>query len=75
MGERERIIIEGVNSNMIYCKNFCKCHNVHPPSTTKINKIKNNSIYYLFTMNQALCYANKAVMNERDIFTTGEGGR
>jgi hypothetical protein len=19
---------------MIYCKNFCKCHNVHPPSTT-----------------------------------------
>jgi hypothetical protein len=27
----------GVNSSMIYliyCKNFCKCHNVSPPSTT-----------------------------------------
>jgi hypothetical protein len=26
----------GVNSNMIYsiyCENFCKCHNVPPPST------------------------------------------
>jgi hypothetical protein len=20
----------GVNSSMIYCKNFCKCHNEHP---------------------------------------------
>jgi hypothetical protein len=28
----------GVNSTMIYCKNFCKCHNV-TPSTTMI-KIK-----------------------------------
>jgi hypothetical protein len=31
----------GVNSSiiyLIYCKNFCKCHNVPPPSTTiKIN--------------------------------------
>jgi hypothetical protein len=29
---------EGVNSRMIYlihCKNFCKCHNVPPPSTKK----------------------------------------
>jgi hypothetical protein len=27
----------GVNSNMTYlihCKNFCKCYNVPPPSTT-----------------------------------------
>jgi hypothetical protein len=22
--------MEGVNSNMIYCKNVCKCHNVSP---------------------------------------------
>jgi hypothetical protein len=32
---------EGVNSSMIYliqCKNFCKCHNVPPPSTTIKNK-------------------------------------
>jgi hypothetical protein len=24
---------------LIYCKNFCKCHNVPPPSTTIKNKI------------------------------------
>jgi hypothetical protein len=23
-----------VNSNMIYCKNFCECHNAPSPSTT-----------------------------------------
>jgi hypothetical protein len=30
-------MMEGVNSTMlylIYCKNFCKCHNVLPPRTT-----------------------------------------
>jgi hypothetical protein len=35
-------MMEG-NSRMIYlihCKNFCKCHNVPPPSTT-IKKKKN----------------------------------
>jgi hypothetical protein len=26
-------MVEGMNSGMIYCKNFCKCHNVPPPST------------------------------------------
>jgi hypothetical protein len=26
--------VEEVNSSMIYCKNICKCHNVHSPSTT-----------------------------------------
>jgi hypothetical protein len=34
---RQRRMIEGVNSSMIYAtyyKNFCKCHNVPPPSTT-----------------------------------------
>jgi hypothetical protein len=30
-------MIEGMDSNMIYCKKFCKCHNV-PPSTTIIKK-------------------------------------
>jgi hypothetical protein len=25
---RYRRIMEGVNSTKIYCKNFCKCHNV-----------------------------------------------
>jgi hypothetical protein len=23
-----------MNSSMIYCTNFCKCHNVRPPNTT-----------------------------------------
>jgi hypothetical protein len=31
-------MVEGVNSSMIYCKNFCKCHNVTPPNTTIKNK-------------------------------------
>jgi hypothetical protein len=33
----------GVNSSMIYfiyCRNFCKCHNVLPPSTRKKEKKK-----------------------------------
>jgi hypothetical protein len=33
---------EGVNSIAIYllsCKNFCKCHNVPPPTTIKKNKL------------------------------------
>jgi hypothetical protein len=39
-------MVEGVNSSMIYliyCKNFCKCHNIFPSSTTinfKIEKRK-----------------------------------
>jgi hypothetical protein len=32
-----RIKKERVNSTMIYCKNFCKCHIVSP-NTTIINK-------------------------------------
>jgi hypothetical protein len=32
-------MMEGMNSSRIYCKNFCKCHNVSPPgTTTKVNK-------------------------------------
>jgi hypothetical protein len=33
----QRRMIKGMNSSMmylIYCKNFCKCHNVSPSSTT-----------------------------------------
>jgi hypothetical protein len=26
----EKRMMEGVNSTMIYCKNFCKYHNVSP---------------------------------------------
>jgi hypothetical protein len=38
----DKRMVEGVNSSMmylIYCKNFCKCHNVPPPNTT-IRKAK-----------------------------------
>jgi hypothetical protein len=43
LGEgRYKRMVEGVNSGMIYliyCKNFCKCHKVTPPSITiKIKK-------------------------------------
>jgi hypothetical protein len=30
VGEGRRKMMEGVNSTMIFCKNFCKCHNVPP---------------------------------------------
>jgi hypothetical protein len=40
-------VVEGANSSMIYliyCKNFCKCRNVLPPSTPiKFKKIKNKA--------------------------------
>jgi hypothetical protein len=34
----KRKMMEEVNSTMIYCKNFCKCHNVSP--TIIIKKLK-----------------------------------
>jgi hypothetical protein len=44
MGEEgKRKMVEGVNSIMtylIYCKNFCKCCNVLPPTTTIKKKTK-----------------------------------
>jgi hypothetical protein len=60
-GGRECIVVEGVNSSMIYlihCKNFCKCHNV-PPTSTTINNNNNNKkqtrnmaskFFHLFTL-------------------------
>jgi hypothetical protein len=41
MGWGERRAAEGVNSTMIYliyCKNFCKCHNVPPAPQLKKKK-------------------------------------
>jgi hypothetical protein len=32
----QRRMMEGVDSTMIYCKNFGKCHNLYAPSTTII---------------------------------------
>jgi hypothetical protein len=41
IGERDkRRMMEGVNSNMTYCKDFHKCHNV-PLSSTTIEKNHN----------------------------------
>jgi hypothetical protein len=34
MGEGIKENGGGVNSTMIYCENFCKCHNGPLPSTT-----------------------------------------
>jgi hypothetical protein len=34
-GGEQRRMMEGVNSTMIYCKNFCKCHNVPPDNNNK----------------------------------------
>jgi hypothetical protein len=38
MGRMKKNSGEGMNSStkyLIYCKNFCKCHNIPPPSTRK----------------------------------------
>jgi hypothetical protein len=37
-------MMEGVNSTMIYCKNFCKCHNV---PWYKNNIIKTNKTNFV----------------------------
>jgi hypothetical protein len=40
---------EGVNPSMIYlmhCKNFCKCHNVTPPSKTIKKEQQNKNRKY-----------------------------
>jgi hypothetical protein len=37
-------MMEGVNSTMIYCKNFCKYHNV-PPVQQKYDNKKNTQGY------------------------------
>jgi hypothetical protein len=42
-------MVEGVNLNiiyLIYCKNFCKYHNVPPPNRT-IKEKKKNSAFIL----------------------------
>jgi hypothetical protein len=49
---RERIKENGggVNSSMMYltyCKNFCKCHNIPPPSTIIKKLEKKNKNFYL----------------------------
>jgi hypothetical protein len=38
-GREQKGMMKGVNSSMIYCKNFCGCHNV-PPHSTPIKKKK-----------------------------------
>jgi hypothetical protein len=35
---RIKRMMEVVNSSMIYCKNFCKCHNVPQHSNKKIKE-------------------------------------
>jgi hypothetical protein len=49
MGGRKglRKMVEEVNSNMTYCKNICKCHNM-PPSSTTIKKREKKGRYYIW---------------------------
>jgi hypothetical protein len=42
-GIKESSGVEMVNSAMIYCKNFCKCHNV-PSSSTTIKKLSERNV-------------------------------
>jgi hypothetical protein len=56
--------MEGVNSTMIHCKNFCKCH--HVPPQCKNNEKKKKRAYLpphkrvrsLFFLNNLYCYIN-----------------
>jgi hypothetical protein len=48
MGEGgSRRMMEQVDSSMIYCKNFCKCHNVNVNASlsTTIKKDKKEEIF------------------------------
>jgi hypothetical protein len=48
---KNHVVLEGVDSTMIYCKNFCKCHNV-PPVQEKNFKIMLSfywPVYYVRT--------------------------
>jgi hypothetical protein len=38
-GGKIREMMEGVNSTIIYCKNFCKYHNVSPVLCTPITGV------------------------------------
>jgi hypothetical protein len=44
---RQRRMMEGMNLTMIYCRNFCKCHNVPQHNNNMItNNIKNVKIFW-----------------------------
>jgi hypothetical protein len=41
----QRRMMEGVNSSMIYCKNFCKCYNVPPVQQQSVQQqLKKNLV-------------------------------
>jgi hypothetical protein len=59
MGGWRRRMVKEINSSMIhllYCKNFCKCHNVPPPSTI----LKN--------MKNKICQERKHTLSSFNIF-------
>jgi hypothetical protein len=46
-----RRMMEGVSSSLIYCKNFCKCHNVNQYNNKMIkNKTNKKCIVASFTI-------------------------
>jgi hypothetical protein len=45
-------MVDGANSRMIYfiyCKNFCDCHNVPPPSTTTKSAFRSEGNEFVHT--------------------------
>jgi hypothetical protein len=41
-------MVEGVNSTVIYCKNFCECHNVPPTNNNKKAEYKSLLFHQTF---------------------------
>jgi hypothetical protein len=41
-GRRESRMMEGVNSSIIICKDFCECHKVSPQQCQNVKKWKQN---------------------------------
>jgi predicted ATP-dependent endonuclease of OLD family len=67
-------MVEGVNSSviyLIYCNNFCKCHNVPLPSTTIKNKI-NFAKYKIRELSPKDNLNDEIVMQLRLILNTHE---
>jgi hypothetical protein len=64
----QRRMMEGVKSSMMYYKNFCKCHNVLPLSTT-IKKVKKNLVWFPFS-NLSLKLFEKMLPISNQIFSS-----
>jgi hypothetical protein len=57
-------MMEGMNSIMIHCKNFYKCHNVLPPSTMKKRRKKVFKKYVCFKKSYGLAWTYRSVKSK-----------